>query len=540
MPIKTRLFTSLSCCLALVWAVVVCLGVPEAFGDNDPLYRLHRYEKGVSSVTIWFRGSDSLSQIQSRRRLRLPVKLARRQTLVDGIISGKKCILAAMRDGNASIFELTAGTNWNRLLSVKERPPTKEDQSLFEELFAAGKNGDGVRTMAVPSCEITIWLANFNCTPCNTLKTAYPANSFACPQIKHVKGGSGPWPMVSWPAGGPTPNEDGRRETPTAMSLALNYCSHVCNAAVVPPGVQPPANPPTIPDSSKLCPGRYGPGHTFLCGTASGGYQCCNPETQNCVRPSGQSFGYCTDKPTPSQPPVSPPADPDAPTKPQPTCPSGKTAKWNPPVCDKQAGTCHSGYWECVSAEQPEPPIEQPSQPRENQPVHLPPPAPPQTCEGQGKKTCSKGDAKWCCERSESCGTNVYDCRPAAPDLPATPPSPPSGPCSVTYSCRYTDDSTGSGTVTCSPQATSVSGHWGSMDCKTCKTSFNPHCGIGTTRRSGPKGNPPPSVGSPGARQRPILRRGGVAHPRGPIVCNQVICRKDVRTPKIRGNDRSQ
>jgi hypothetical protein len=479
MPIKTRLFTSLLVCVFLVWAAMAAVSVPTVFADDATLYRFTKYRKEGGRIAVWFQESGSSRAKGAPLKLKFPVQLARKQKVVDGVVSQKTCLLAALRGDKVSIIEISAGKSWKEILSIKERQPSHEDEKLFQELAAAhngtigeAKGSGLVSTMDAsrPECRAQIFTAG-NCGPCNDLKTMVASNQeqYGCNAIEWIDCG----PDYKFPNS--RCRNAGISGFPTIRGKVCSDCNLQRPNRQLPPVNQPPP-------SVSPCPGR------IECGQD---HYCC-PPNDFCVNPTTKQCGR---KPSPGPAP-SPPTDPSEPSD------------------DAGCITLPDGTRVCLAP-----------------PVASQAPVTPKSCEEKGKQTCSKGDAKWCCERSDSCGTNVDDCRPAAPDLPATPPTAPSGPCSVTYSCRYTDGSTGSGTVTCSPQATSVNGHWGTMDCKTCATSFNPHCGSGTTPPSAPPGNPPPSVGNPVRGGTPVLGGGVAVAPGGPRLCSSGSCGSVVPLP---------
>ncbi len=272
------------------------------------------------------------------------------------------------------------------------------------------------------------------------LKREHPEKD-GCPSIKHVLYGGNPidrlsneerenkpyYPQVSWTG---APARENSFSSPSAMDQALNYCGRICNEL----STVDPAGPGQAAPTLTPCP------HGVICGDTT----CCPPLI--CSDAEGRKSCKLPDQPRPTSTPAQKP--------------SVVSCTINP-----------DGTKVCVES------------PEESVPTL---PGEPESCEKQDRKTCaaSAGTSPWCCEQDEACGSSIGTCNPAQAE-------PPRSPCSVTYSCRYTDGSIGRGTVTCSDHATLVSGHWGSMDCRNYSKSFSPHCSSGENPPSGPGNNPP-------------------------------------------------
>lgn len=304
MTITSRLFTSLSICFALVWAAIAAVSVPTAFADDATLYRFERYKKEGSRITVWFQESGASRATGASLKLKFPVQLARKQKVVDGVVSEKTCLLAALRGDKATIFEIALGSN-RKVLRVEEREPTAADQNFFIGLMEDG----------------------------------------AAPQTGDSKGtGSvGVMGVVCPPGYSPTLVQEKRCHGTYCTTEWVTKCMPDPSSPPQPPNPQPPQPPAGNP-----CPG---PGATQLCGSLTTGYNCCNPATQQCITQNG--IGFCQDK---QPPPPPPPSGPSCDAASQQTCGQGAGA-W---CCDIRE-FCGSAKGVCNTSPQPPPPLCEPS-----------------------------------------------------------------------------------------------------------------------------------------------------------------------------------
>lgn len=460
---RINFFTTWLVAIALVWTAVIAVGVTGAVAEGPTLYRYTKHKATQQSVVVWFQAD---TKNKKKIKLFLPLELRQRQSIVDGIFSGKTGLLATMTGTRPSVFEFTMSADLKRVRQIEERNPTDQDKNFFTGLLAGnGAKEDSLLTFMSnrPECRATIYTAG-NCGPCKTLKAQIANNpkQYGCNQITWIDCG----PDYRYPS------QECRNAGITSFPTIQGKVCSDCNST--PPDPEPPLNPhpPTDPNPGGRCTGQA----KIECPTPNG-YSCCLYGCDS-TQPSGcrqcQSFRPCQPNSCPSGRTCENPRDPNncpqdfvckspTPVYPQPpspnppTCPPGQTRKWVEGSCD--GDICTPGYWIC-------------------EPVVLPPPPPPQ---------------------------------PPHPPQPPQPP-PPTTPCTVTYSCRYPDGSRGSGTVTCSPNASVVTGHFGTLNCLTCAYTPSSNCsGAATGLQSGsgliPETNAPlPGATSP-AVGRPTTRR---------------------------------
>ena len=277
---------------------------------------------------------------------------------------------------------------------------------------------------AAPACEITIYVAGFNCRACEIWKRQYPETGpGACPSIKHVQSPQGPWPQVSWPGGAGT--------YPNGIGQAYSYCNEKCREG------QPPSTNPGVGNGGggNASGGGGNPAspNSFQC-TGEAKIKCgsscclfaCNQQGNGCLNCAGfrpcapnscsngqicenprdekgcpQNF-ICKDKPS-----VKPPAEPEPPVGP---C-TGESCN-QPPVDDGQ---------------HPSPVVPEVEDPKKQ-------PEPP-ACTGD---SCSSSPS----DTDPSPKTEEPKCYEGRCDDPTPPPQPPAGRCStppLTQECSTSD-----------------------------------------------------------------------------------------------------
>jgi hypothetical protein len=376
--------------ITLLWTAIFSFDMSQAVADSDPLYRFRRYERENASVTVWFRGPDSLRREDRRLKLRLPLKLARKQKLVDGIVSGNTCLLAALRGEDASVFEVALSRDLKRVRSIEEREPSKADTALFTGLMTGTESSSG----AAKEDEAVVGImGQQSCPPGQTLKIV----GYKTVLEQRCQGANRPCIWVS-------------------IQQAIYGCVDTPTAPQPPqlPNPQPPQQP-NPPSSPSGCSASYS--CRYSDGSLHSGTVMCEPRE---LRKQG-SWGTLVCNPCQYTP-----APGCSNTTQPPTPPSLNCTDRNQKRCTKGSDTwccapdefCGSAVGSCDIS-----------------------PPPPVLC-GPNEKTCQLPNETWCCPTNQSCGSNVGACN-------NPPPPPPSGPCPGNYAASKTKQCGNRSTWTC-------------------------------------------------------------------------------------------